>query len=92
MILADRIHSVSHVKARMAEILDELPVSKEPIVITQNGEGRAVMLDLRTYEQTQETLAMLKLIAIGDAEAAAGKTHDARDVLAQLRADAADPA
>lgn len=91
MILADRIHGVSHVKARMAEILDELPVSREPIVITQNGEARAIMQDLRSYEETQETLAMLKLIAMGDAQAAAGKTKDARQVLAKLRARAAGP-
>ena len=55
------------------------------MIVTQNGEAKAVIQDIDTYEQMQETVALLKLLALGRREVEAGKTHPASDVIAQFR-------
>ena len=56
------------------------------MVITQNGEARAVLQDVASYEETQDTLALLKLLALGNQEVADGKTKPLTDVVKRLRA------
>ena len=63
-----RIKSISYVKSNAAEIIRELAERREPLVITQNGEARAVMQDVATYEEAQETMALLKEISDIEAE------------------------
>jgi hypothetical protein len=58
---------------------------REPLLINQNGEAPAVLHDVATDETTQETLSLLKVLALGDKEVAAGRTRPAADVLARLR-------
>ena len=55
------------------------------MIVTQNVEAKAVIQDIDTYEQVQETVALLKLLALGRREVEAGKTHPASDVIVQLR-------
>ena len=55
-------------------------------MITQNGEAKAVIQDVVSYEQTQETLALLKLLALGNAEIEAGRFRPVADVVKRLRA------
>lgn len=86
MRYSTQIKPISYVKANAAEILDRLAETGDPLIITQNGEARAVLQDLATYERTEETLAMLKLIAMGQQEIAAGRVKPARDVMERLRA------
>ena len=59
---------------------------REPLVITQNGEAKAVLQDVASFEETQETLAMLKILALGNQDVAAGKVKPAADVVTRLRA------
>jgi prevent-host-death family protein len=80
------VRSISHVKANAAAMLDRLAVDREPVLITRNGEARAVLQDVRSYEETRETLALLQLFALGQTEIEAGQVTPARDVVAQLRA------
>ena len=81
----ERVKPVSYLKANAAEILEELSQGAEPLVITQNGEVRAVLQDAASYERTQETLALLKILAIGERNIEAGRTKPAREVLERLR-------
>ena len=57
------------------------------MVITQNGEATAVIQDIHSYQATQETLALLQLLAMGREEVAAGKVKPAREVLDAIKAD-----
>jgi PHD/YefM family antitoxin component YafN of YafNO toxin-antitoxin module len=66
--------------------LTQLAEQREPMVITQNGEAKAVIQDVASYEQTQETLALLKILALGSQEIEAGKVKPVADVVARLRA------
>lgn len=82
-----RIKPISYFKANAAEILLDLAEVREPIIITQNGEATAVIQDVASYEATQETLAMLKLIALGRREVEEGKVRPAREVLDEIKAE-----
>jgi prevent-host-death family protein len=83
---SSRIKPISYLKANAAEILDKLAEEREPLLITQNGEARAVMQDVGSYEATQETLALLKILALGNREVEEGKVKPVADVVRRLRA------
>ena len=74
MRYSTQIKPISYLKANAAEVLDTLAENRQPLIITQNGEAKAVMQDLATYENTQETLALLKILALGHKEIEEGKT------------------
>lgn len=84
-----QIKPISFLKANAAEVLRGLSDSREPMVITQNGEAKAVVQDITSYEETQETLALLKLLALGNQDIEAGRTNPARDVVERLRSKGA---
>lgn len=83
---ASQIKPISYLKANAAEVLLELASSRRPLVITQNGEAKAVLQDVASYDQTQETLALLKVLALGNREIDAGKTRPVAEVVKRIRA------
>jgi prevent-host-death family protein len=85
-----QVKPISYLKANAAEVLLNLAETREPMVITQNGEAKAVVQDIASYEQTQETLALLKLLALGNQDIDAGRTRRASAILARLRTKATD--
>ena len=80
-----QVKPISYLKANAAEILADLADRRMPMVITQNGEARAVLQDVRSYEETQETLALLKLLALGRQDIDAGRTRPLAEVVERLR-------
>ena len=80
-----RIKPISYVKANAADLIRELKESGEPLVITQNGEATAVLQDVAAYEATQETLALLKILALGRRQVEEGRTVAAEEVFRSLR-------
>lgn len=81
-----QVRPISYLKANAAEVLLDLSATREPMVITQNGEAKAVLQDVASFEQTQETLMLLKILAIGNQDIEAGRTTPMRDVIARLKA------
>jgi prevent-host-death family protein len=75
-----------YLKANAAKVLLDLSATREPMVITQNGEAKAVLQDVASYEQTQETLALLKILALGRRQVEAGQVTPVEEVIANLRA------
>tara|TARA_R110000868_G_scaffold107750_1_gene294662 strand:- start:1943 stop:2218 length:276 start_codon:yes stop_codon:yes gene_type:complete len=86
MRYSSQVKPISYLKANAAEILTQLAEQREPLLITQNGEAKAVLQDLASYEETQETLALLKILALGNQDVTAGKVKPVADVVARLRA------
>lgn len=80
------IKPISYLKANAAEVLQHLTERREPYLITQNGEAKAVMQDIASYENTQETLALLKILALGNQEINDGKVKPVAEVARRLRA------
>jgi len=68
-----------------AEVFAHLAEERKPLVITQSGEARAVLQDVASFEETQETLALLKLLALGQQDVDAGRVTPVADVVARLR-------
>jgi prevent-host-death family protein len=83
---SSQIKSISYLKANAAEVLQELTEQRQPLVITQNGEARAVIQDVVSYEETQSTLALLKILALGNQQISQGKLKPVGAVVARLRA------
>ena len=73
-------------KANAAQVLAQLSANREPLLITQNGEAKALLQDVVSYEQAQETLALLKVLALGNQDLAAGRVKPVAQVLTRLRA------
>ena len=81
-----QVRPISYLKANAAEVLLDLAATREPMVITQNGEAKAVLQDVASFEETQEALALLKILALGNQDVAAGKVKPVADVVTRLRA------
>jgi len=86
MRYSSQVKPISYLKANAAEVLKHLAEDRVPMVITQNGEAKAVLLDVATFEETQETLALLKILALGNQDMAKGKAKPVAEVIARLRA------
>ena len=85
MKLSTQIKPISYLKAHAAEIVRTLSAQGEPLVITQNGEAKVVLQDIESYEQTQETMALLKILALGTRQIEEGQVQLAMDVVQRLR-------
>ena len=88
MRFSSQVKPISYLKANAAEVLAELGEKREPLVITQNGEVKAVLQDVASFEATQETLALLKLIALGNGEVQSNQVRPVREALTRLRSRA----
>ena len=85
MSLSHRIKPISFLKAHASEIVRDIGKKQDPMIITQNGEAKAVLQDIESYEQTQETMALLKILALGTRQIEEGKVQPAADVIKRLR-------
>jgi prevent-host-death family protein len=85
MKLTNRVKPISYLKANAPAVLDDIEETRNPIVITVNGEAKAVLQDIASYEETQDTLALLRILALGEAEVRAGKAVPMREAFARIR-------
>jgi prevent-host-death family protein len=85
MKLSSQIKPISYLKAHAAEIVRKLGEHREPLIVTQNGEAKVVIQDIESYEQTLETMALLKILAIGMRQIEENKVLPAEDVVKRLR-------
>jgi prevent-host-death family protein len=82
--LSQSIKPISYFKAHAAEVIRELNKQHGTMIITQNGEAKAVIQDIAEYERVQEALAMLRMVAQGQSDYEKGKTIPADQVLKEL--------
>jgi prevent-host-death family protein len=78
------IKSITYLKARAADLLTHINETHRPVIITQNGEARAVLQDPETYESMVKAIAMLKLLSIGEEEVRNGKMVDQEKVFEKI--------
>jgi prevent-host-death family protein len=83
--LSSQIKPISYLKAHAAEIVRNLAERREPMVITQNGEAKVVIQDIESYERTQQTMALLKILALGMRQVEEGKVLPAENAIQRLR-------
>ncbi|MCM2250175.1 MAG: type II toxin-antitoxin system Phd/YefM family antitoxin [Geothrix sp.] len=85
MRYSTQVRPISYLKANAAEILQQLGDSREALVITQNGEAKAILQDVASYEEAQETMALLKILALGQREVEAGLVEPMGTVFKRIR-------
>jgi len=85
MKLTNRVKPISKLKAQAADVIDDVTRSKTPVVITVNGEAKAVLQDIASYEETQEALALLKILSLANKDVVAGKVRPLKAAFAEVR-------
>jgi len=83
--MAVRAQSVSYVKAHLAQVIDEVRDGGGPMIVTQNGASTVVIQDHESYQRTRDALLMLKLVAMGDADIAKGRTVTHAEVFRSVK-------
>ncbi len=91
MKLSRRIKPISYLKAHAAEIVRNLGEQQEPLVITQNGEAKVVIQDIESWEKTQQTMALLKILALGMHQVEAGRVLTAEEAVKRIRKQQENP-
>ena len=86
MKYSTQIKPIIYLKANAAEIVRKLAEAREPMIITQNGEAKVVLQDVASYEATQEAMALLKILALGNHQIEEGKVVPAAEAVKRLRA------
>ncbi len=82
--LKEDIKPISYIKTNAAEMMKYVNEKKNPIVITQNGEARAVLLDIETYQNIQDAFSLLNIIKIAEKDINNGKVRNIEDVFSDL--------
>jgi len=84
MKLHESIKPISYLKAHASELIRDISVNRQTLVITQNGEAKAIIQDIATYEQTKESIALLKVLAQSTKSKREGRYKPARKVFKDL--------
>jgi prevent-host-death family protein len=85
MKLSESVKPISYLKSHTAEVLREVSEGQRTMVITQHGEARAVLQDIASYEQTQESLALLKMLAQSSKSIQEGRSKPLKKAFADVR-------
>lgn len=85
MKLSESVKPVSYLKRHIAEALREVHEDQRTLVITQHGEAKAVLQDIATYEQTQESLALLKMLAQSSKSLREGRSKPVKRAFTDVR-------
>lgn len=83
--MTDSVISLSDFKAGASQWLKQLQDEEQTVVLTQNGRGSAVVQSFESFQRQRQSLAMLKLMAQGEADLQAGRTIPQEDVFAALQ-------
>lgn len=84
MQLNDDIKSVSYLKSKAADVLKQINETHRPMIITQNGEAKAVIQDPESYENMKNSIALLKLLSFAEEDIKNDKLHDEEDVFGSV--------
>lgn len=84
MKMREDIRPVTYLKSKAADLLAQLNKTRRPVVITQNGEPRAVMQDPESYERTKTAIGLMKLLVQGEEDIRSGRTYGQEEVFQRL--------
>jgi prevent-host-death family protein len=84
MKIKEDIRPISYIKAHAADILTQVNNTHRPIFVTQNGEAKAVLIDTESFENMQNTIGLLKIIAQGENDIQEGKINSHKDVFKSI--------
>jgi prevent-host-death family protein len=82
---SQQIKPISYLKAHAAAVIKRLRENHETMIITQNGEATVILQDIESYVKTQQSLALLKILALGNKQIENGQTETASSLIKRLR-------
>jgi len=82
---SSQIKPIDYLQTHIGEITRQLAEQKEPLLITENGEAKFIMQDIESYEKTQQSIALLKILALGNHQIEAGKIVTVQSAIKYLR-------
>ena len=85
MNISEDIKSISYLKSKAADLLKHINDTHRPVIITQNGEPKAVLQDPKSYENMRNALSLLKLMAQSEEGIKKGKTKSQAEVFVNLK-------
>jgi prevent-host-death family protein len=85
MKLSEAVKPISHFKSHASEVVRDIVATQRPVVITLNGEAKAIIQDIRAYEKDRESLALLKILALSRKSVNEGKVRPVGEVFAAVR-------
>lgn len=84
MNITNDIKPVTYLKSRAADLLNQINETRRPVIITQNGEPRAVLQDPQSYENMRNAIGILKLISEGEADIREGRAKPQDEVFDEI--------
>jgi len=84
MNISTDIKPVTYLKSRTADLLKQINETHRPVIITQNGEPKAVLQDPKSYEDMRKAIGILKLISQGEEDIKKGKVRTQEDVFSKI--------
>ncbi|MDA3895746.1 MAG: type II toxin-antitoxin system Phd/YefM family antitoxin [Desulfobacteraceae bacterium] len=84
MNITTDIKPVTYLKAKAADLLNQINLTHRPVIITQNGEPRAVLQDPESYENMRNAIGILKALSIGESDIKDGKIKSQKDVFNEI--------
>ncbi len=84
MNFKDDIKPISYIKTNAADMLKRVNDTHNPIIITQNGEAKAVLIDTESYQEMRNSLGIMKLLSESERDIQSGKLYDQDDVFNEL--------
>jgi prevent-host-death family protein len=84
MNISKDIRPITYLKSKAAELLKQINETHRPVVITQNGEPRAILQDPESYENMRNAIGILKLISQGEEDVRNGKSKSQQDVFREM--------
>ena len=83
--LRDNVKPISYVKTNAAKMMDYVNERRNPIIITQNGEARAVLMDINTYQDNEDAFALLGILKLAEKDIENKNVKDSKTVFKELR-------
>ncbi len=87
MNLREDIKPISYIKTNAADMLKRVNDTHNPIIITQNGEAKAVLMDTESYQEMRNSLGILKLLAEGERDIEKGDIYSQEDVFEEIESE-----
>jgi len=84
MYLSEDIKPISYLKAKTADVISSVNENQRSVIITQNGEAKAVVQDIKSYENLQNSLNLLKLIVQSENDIQNNKTIEQKELFDNL--------
>ena len=83
--LRENVKPISYVKTNAAEMMKYVNDRKNPIIITQNGEAKAVLMDIESYQDTEDAFALMNILKIADKDIENGNLYDVDEVFSDFK-------